>query len=93
MSSGNKLDKPLDEIVSAQRRSAVRRRNHPTRRTAGRPAPAAPVGGIQKATKAGRGVAAKPIPAKGSAIFGESKVIVSNLPKDVSEQQIKVCFR
>ncbi|PFH56576.1 hypothetical protein XA68_16290 [Ophiocordyceps unilateralis] len=86
-----KLDKPLDEIVSAQRRSAVRRRN-PPRRSSGRPAPAAPVGGIQKATRAARGVAAKPTPAKGSSLFGESKVIVSNLPKDVSEQQIKEYF-
>ncbi|PHH70963.1 hypothetical protein CDD80_5622 [Ophiocordyceps camponoti-rufipedis] len=90
--SGNKLDKPLDEIVSAQRRTAVRRRNYPARRNAGRPAPAAPVGGVQKANRAGRGVAAGPVPAKGMVMTGESKVIVSNLPKDVSEHQIKEYF-
>ncbi|KAK4094895.1 hypothetical protein Purlil1_591 [Purpureocillium lilacinum] len=82
-----KLDKPLDEIVSAQRRSAGRRRS--LRPRAGRPATTAPVGGIQKTTKPARGAAAKAAPAKAAAISGESKVIVSNLPKDVSEQQIK----
>lgn len=82
-----KLDKPLDELVSAQRRSAGRR--HPQRRAAG----AAPVGGVQKTTKPARGAAAKPAPAKSAPVSGDSKIIVSNLPKDVSEQQIKVCFR
>ncbi|RDA91701.1 hypothetical protein CP533_2355 [Ophiocordyceps camponoti-saundersi (nom. inval.)] len=86
-----KLDKPLDEIVSAQRRSAVRNRNT-ARRSSGRPTPAAPVGGVQKSFRGARSVAAKPAPAKGSSLFGDSKVIVSNLPKDVSEQQIKEYF-
>ncbi|PHH90102.1 hypothetical protein CDD83_4527 [Cordyceps sp. RAO-2017] len=83
-----KLDKPLDEIVSAQRRSAAGRRRTP-RRPAGRPVTSAPVGGVHKATRAS---AAKPAPAKSASINGESKVIVSNLPKDVSEQQIKEYF-
>ena len=104
-----KLDKPLDEIVSAQRRSAGRRRSQ--RRASGRAAAAAPVGGIQKNAKPARGTANKGSPAKTAAVSGDSKVIVSNLvslelasqlkqpfannqqPKDVSEQQIKVCFR
>ncbi|RCI14455.1 hypothetical protein L249_6125 [Ophiocordyceps polyrhachis-furcata BCC 54312] len=86
-----KLDKPLDEIVSAQRRSAVRNRNS-MRRSSGRPTPAAPVGGVQKSFRGARGAATKPTPAKGAALAGESKVIVSNLPKDVSEQQIKEYF-
>ncbi|PNY24146.1 mRNA export protein mlo3 [Tolypocladium capitatum] len=85
-----KLDKPLDEIVSAQRRTAGRRRSQ--RRPAGRAAVAAPVGGIQKTTRATRGAAAKAAPAKAAALNGESKVIVSNLPKDVSQQQIKEYF-
>ena len=71
-----KLDKPLDEIVSAQRRSATRRS---TRRPAGRPAINAPVGGIQKTTRPARGAVAKAAPAKAAAVSGESKVIVSNL--------------
>ncbi|KAM4059210.1 RNA recognition motif domain-containing protein [Hirsutella rhossiliensis] len=86
-----KLDKPLDEIVSAQRNSAGRRRSQ-RRSTGGRPAAAPPVGGVQKPTRATRGAAAKPAPSRGSSVIGESKVIVSNLPKDVSEQQIKEYF-
>ncbi|KJZ80223.1 hypothetical protein HIM_00073 [Hirsutella minnesotensis 3608] len=85
-----KLDKPLDEIVSAQRRSAGR--NRAQRRSTGRPGTNAPIGGVQKATKPTRVTTAKPTPAKGAAVSGESKVIVSNLPKDVSEQQIKEYF-
>ncbi|KAK3196552.1 RNA-binding RNA annealing protein [Lecanicillium sp. MT-2017a] len=86
-----KLDKGLDELVSAQRKSAGRRRSQ--RRNAGRPAAAAPVGGVQKAGKPARGAAAKPSLAKAAAApHGDSKVIVSNLPKDVTEQQIKEYF-
>lgn len=105
----SKLDKPLDDIVSAKRQSARNRR--PSQRRSTGPKVAAPIGGIQKTSKPARGSAAKPVPAKGAAAHGESKVIVSNLvcvlyrsrvlntpltifqPKDVSEQQIKVCFR
>ncbi|KAM5378882.1 hypothetical protein ACJZ2D_004184 [Fusarium nematophilum] len=85
-----KLDQALDDITTAQRRSA-RRRNIP-RRSAGRPAPAAPVGGIQKNTRPARGAGAKPAAAKATAANSDSKIIVSNLPKDVSEQQIKEYF-
>ncbi|KPM39340.1 hypothetical protein AK830_g7238 [Neonectria ditissima] len=85
-----KLDQALDDITSAQRRTA-RRRNAP-RRSVGRPNTAAPVGGIQKATKPARGAGAKPTPAKAVGANSDSKIIVSNLPKDVSEQQIKEYF-
>lgn len=107
-----KLDKPLDEIVSAKRRDSVRRRSL-RRSTTGRPAPTAPAGGIQKtAAKNSRGSAAKATPIKAAIPSSDSKVIVSNLvccptlsqpssetvaniaqPKDVTEKQIKVCFR
>ena len=73
-----KLDKPLDEIVSAQRKN-VRARRASQRRTTGRPAVTAPIGGIKKSAKTARGAATKPMPAKGGAPTGESKVIVSNL--------------
>ncbi|KAF4970494.1 hypothetical protein FSARC_2513, partial [Fusarium sarcochroum] len=86
-----KLDQALDDITQAQRRSARRRSNN-TRRSAGRPAAAAPVGGIQKNTKPPRGAGAKPAPAKATPSNNDSKIIVSNLPKDVSEQQIKEYF-
>lgn len=85
----SKLDKPLDDIVSAKRQSARNRR--PSQRRSTGPKTAAPVGGIQKNSRPARGAAAKPTPAKATGT-GESKVIVSNLPKDVSEQQIKEYF-
>ncbi|KAG6002816.1 hypothetical protein E4U43_001043 [Claviceps pusilla] len=85
----SKLDKPLDDIVSAKRQSARNRRS--TQRRSTGPKTTAPVGGVQKNSRPARGTAAKPAPAK-AAGNGESKVIVSNLPKDVSEQQIKEYF-
>lgn len=106
-----KLNQSLDEILSNQRKAAGPRRRS-ARRTAGRPAPAAPAGGIQKSTRPARN-AAKPGNAKAAGLVGESKIMVSNLvsrapcpcwriyvailtvckPKDVSEGQIKVCYR
>ncbi|KAM0257153.1 hypothetical protein ACHAQJ_004514 [Trichoderma viride] len=87
-----KLDKPLDEIVTAQRRNSVRRRSL-RRSTGGRPAPTAPAGGVQKtAARSTRGAATKATPAKAAISSGDSKVIVSNLPKDVTEKQIKEYF-
>jgi len=74
-----KLDKPLDEIVTAQRRNSVRRRSL-RRTTTGRPPATAPAGGVQKtAARANRGAAAKATPAKAAIAHGDSKVIVSNL--------------
>lgn len=89
-----KLDQALDDITTAQRRGANRggRRNAPRRSIGGRPATNAPVGGIQKNTKPVRGAGAKNAPAKAAAANSDSKIIVSNLPKDVSEQQIKEYF-
>ncbi|EGX88497.1 RNA annealing protein Yra1, putative [Cordyceps militaris CM01] len=80
-----KLDKPLDDIVSARRKSAGSRRSQ--RGAAGRP-----TAGIQKAKPTARNIAGKPAQGKATGPQGESKVIVSNLPKDVSEQQIKEYF-
>ncbi|KAF9877707.1 hypothetical protein CkaCkLH20_04842 [Colletotrichum karsti] len=88
-----KLDQSLDEILSTQRRSAGGPRRRSQRRsTGGRPAAAAPVGGVQKTSKPARAAANKPNAAKPAQGSGDSKVIVSNLPKDVSEQQIKEYF-
>jgi len=87
-----KLDQSLDEILTSQRRNQQQGRRRSQRRPAGatNAAPAAPAGGIQKNAKNARG-ASKPTPAKGAGLSGESKIMVSNLPKDVSESQIKVC--
>ncbi|KAK3315012.1 hypothetical protein B0H66DRAFT_330518 [Apodospora peruviana] len=86
-----KLDQSLDEILSTQRRTV--KKGRVTRRTpaGARPATTAPAGGIQK-NKPARN-AGKPTPAKGSGLVGESKIVVSNLPKDVSEGQIKEYFQ
>lgn len=73
-----KLDKSLDELLTS-RRGGARRRGPQRRASSGRnPAPAAPVGGVQKTSKATRASAAKPT-AKGPALPGDSKIIVSNL--------------
>lgn len=87
-----KLDQSLDEILSTQRRNANKRRS--TRRTSvgNRPAPTAPAGGVQKKPQPGRN-GTKQTPAKAGGLVGESKIMVSNLPKDVSEGQIKEYFQ
>lgn len=84
----SKLDQSLAEIQSASRKSAGRRRNAPR---ASRPA-AAPVGGIAKSTKPARGAGKAIQPTKAGPVSGDSKIIVSGLPKDVTESQIKEYF-
>ncbi|KAK3320862.1 hypothetical protein B0T19DRAFT_430756 [Cercophora scortea] len=89
-----KLDQSLDEILSTQRRAAGGARRSTRRVSAGnRPTPAAPAGGIQKTTKPARNAAGKAAPSKRPGLVGESKIMVSNLPKDVSEGQIKEYFQ
>ncbi|KAL2159994.1 hypothetical protein VTH06DRAFT_1649 [Thermothelomyces fergusii] len=87
-----KLDQSLDEILSSQRRNNGRRRSARRSSGAAKPTATAPAGGIQKNTKPARGTN-KPTPAKGVGLTGESKIVVSNLPKDVSEGQIKEYFQ
>ncbi|MCJ1231304.1 hypothetical protein MMC12_007981 [Toensbergia leucococca] len=87
-----KLDQSLDEILSSRRQTARRggrgrRAPNPTRTSV-----AAPVGGIKKNTKVAKGFAKSAVPTGPAAGNGESKVIVSNLPPDVSEAQIKEYF-
>ena len=80
-----KLDQSLDEILSTQRRGKSNARGRGGRRSAGgKPANAAPAGGIQKNTKPARN-AAKPAPAKSAGLTGESKIVVSNLVSRVLE--------
>lgn len=88
----SKLDQSLDEMLSTQRKTGGGNRRRSTRRSTG-PAKPAPAGGIQKNTKPARGNNPKNAPSKPTGAVGESKIVVSNLPKDVSEAQIKVCFR
>lgn len=86
-----KMNQSLDEILSSQRRNATRGRAA-QRRSSGRPSKAAPVGGVQKTAKPARGTAGKPAPTRATGTIGDSKIVVSNLPKDVSEAQIKDFF-
>ncbi|KAI9857644.1 MAG: hypothetical protein M1824_004762 [Vezdaea acicularis] len=84
-----KLDQSLEDILGSNRKAGVRggrgaRRG--ARPSKGRTV--APVGGVQKATK----VPKKNVVPTGPAAKGDSKVIVSQLPTDVSETQIKDYF-
>ncbi|EFQ97070.1 hypothetical protein MGYG_00113 [Nannizzia gypsea CBS 118893] len=81
-----KLDKALDEIVSSRRQA---RRTH-QRRPAAKGAKAAPVGGVRKSTRQTKPTS-KATPAAPAAGSGDGKIIVSGLPADVNEANIKVC--
>jgi THO complex subunit 4 len=90
-----KLDQSLDEILSTQRRgSGVGRRGRGRRAPqAGKTAAvAAPVGGIKKNTRGPKGTG-RAVPTGPSSGAIDSKIVVSNLPRDVNEAQIKVCYR
>ncbi|KAF2089011.1 hypothetical protein K490DRAFT_64222 [Saccharata proteae CBS 121410] len=93
MSENNKLNQSLDDILKGRKASAGRRRPNARRAAGGKPAAAAPVGGVKKATKAPKAAAKTTIPT-GPALktHGESKILVSGLPQDVSEPQIKEYF-
>jgi len=88
-----KLDQSLDEILKDRRSSARPRRN---RRSTGGAKPSAvatpPVGGVKKVTKPAKIAGKANIPTGPSSGSGESKIIVSNLPADVDETQIKEYF-
>ncbi|RDH25646.1 hypothetical protein M752DRAFT_340010 [Aspergillus phoenicis ATCC 13157] len=83
-----KLDKSLDEILVSRRQGARRR----ARRSAPNKAANAPVpvGGVKKTTKAAKapGKAVQ----NGHPVSTESKIMVSGLPSDVNEANIKEYF-
>jgi THO complex subunit 4 len=72
-----KLDQSLDEILQKEKMQR-RSMNRPGRRAPKRSAPVPPAGGIKKSSKGARNTA-KPTPAKGAGLTGESKIMVSNL--------------
>lgn len=82
-----KLDKSLDEIL-VNRRQGVRNRRRATRSKAANAA--VPVGGVKKTTKSAK-PAGKAIQ-NGHPASGESKIMVSGLPADVNEANIKEYF-
>jgi THO complex subunit 4 len=81
-----KLDQSLDEILSTQRRSAVRgkggRRGRRVPQAGRTTAVAAPVGGVKKTPKQAKG-AVKAIPTGPSGGPSDSKIQVSNLVSTV----------
>ncbi|KAF7174151.1 hypothetical protein CNMCM5623_006655 [Aspergillus felis] len=82
-----KLDKSLDEILVNRRQNARRRTRRPA---ASKPGSAAvPVGGVKK-NKPGKPVA-KGVQG-GHPVATESKIMVSGLPSDVNEANIKEYF-
>lgn len=91
-----KLDQSLDAIMSDRKTTNPRRGGKAARPARGaaskaKAADAAPVGGIQKSTRPLRGAPRAPALAQAAqSARGESKIIVSNLPNDVSEKSLKV---
>ena len=84
------IDKPLDAIIAAKPKKAAGGRGRGARR--GRPsAKAAALGASQNAAVIAANNRNKPavqIPGRGGALG--SKIILSNLPLDVTEPQVKV---
>ena len=75
-----KLDQSLDEILSTRRKTVGRRGRGRRVGTTTKVTATAPVGGIQKSTKAAKAAPAKSVVPSGPAAGnGESKIIVSNL--------------
>ncbi|APA15514.1 hypothetical protein sscle_15g102840 [Sclerotinia sclerotiorum 1980 UF-70] len=93
--SSDKLGQSLDEILATQRASGAGRGGRGGRRggrpSGGRNATAAPVGGVSKSKKPVKG-SVKPAPTGPSGGNAPSRIVVSNLPYDVTEQQIKEYF-
>ncbi|KAF1956314.1 RNA-binding domain-containing protein [Byssothecium circinans] len=85
----NKLNTSLDDILMTER--AGRRGRGARRNNAGRRSTGAPVGGVSKPTKAKQPIKAAPTVPTGPA-SGDHKIMISNLPQDVEETQLKDYF-
>lgn len=83
-----KLDQSLDSIVAARRK--VNRPRRGLRKSTGAKPVATPVGGVKKAIKPVKKGEKPSAPA--AVARGEGKVMISNLPSDVKEGQIKEYF-
>ncbi|KAK5042896.1 hypothetical protein LTR84_012398 [Exophiala bonariae] len=84
-----RLDQSLDSIIDSQKKQ--KRENRNRGRKVGKPqTTAAPVGGVKKST---RPVKSAIKPAAGATTLSKtSKIVVSGLPHDVNEAQIKEYF-
>ncbi|KAL8709228.1 MAG: hypothetical protein Q9220_005971 [cf. Caloplaca sp. 1 TL-2023] len=86
-----KLDMALDDVVMTER--TARRRGRGRRVPNAARKVAAPVGGIQKSTRAAKNSVKPVLPTTMvPGTSGESKIIVSNLPSDVTEKNVKEYF-
>ena len=88
-----KLDQSLDQIMTDSKavrggRKGGKPRPRRAAATKAKAAISAPTGGVRKSQ---RSVKAPAPVAAALATARESKIIVSNLPEDVTEGQIKVC--
>lgn len=88
------IDKPLDDVIAEKRKSRAPRRPRGPRNgappaTAAAPAPAGPAAGGRAPRNAGNPNAGA---AAASSVHVGDKIIVSNLPTDVDERQIKELF-
>ncbi|CAN9185801.1 unnamed protein product [Alternaria alternata] len=90
--SSNKMEQSLDDILKASKTSRRGRSGRKSTGT-GRPATtAAPVGGVSKSTKQqGRPPKAAPT-APAASLGGETKIMVSNLPRDIDNAQLQDYF-
>lgn len=80
-----RIDQSLDSIIDSQKKA--KRPNNARRNKPNKPAP---VGGVKKAVKPVRS-AVKAAVAPAARAPKNSKIVVSSLPFDVTETQIKVC--
>ena len=85
-----KLDQSLDQILGDRKISGPRRGRGRRVANASRVTKAAPTAGIQK-NKAKKDATISTFTNTAASKSGATKIIVSNLPSDVSEAQIKVC--
>ncbi|XPS74909.1 RNA-binding RNA annealing protein [Ascochyta lentis] len=88
--SESRLDQSLESIISSRKQSG-RKGRAGRRPDAARPAAtAAPVGGVKKSTKQSK--QPKAAPAGPAAVGAESKIMISNLPLDVEQNQLQEYF-
>ncbi|KAM0717217.1 hypothetical protein Q7P37_007069 [Cladosporium fusiforme] len=89
-----KLDQSLDEIMKDAKPARAGRGRAPRRAAVVKAAAAtaAPAGGVAKKTRAPKGPKAVAAAAPAIPTTGDSKIIVSGLPEDVNESQIKDYF-
>ncbi|KAL1599642.1 RNA-binding RNA annealing protein [Paraconiothyrium brasiliense] len=85
----DKLNSSLDDILKTTRGNA--RRGRGNRRSGAGRTTEAPIGGVAKATKQTKPNKAAPT-APAATSGGETKIMISNLPFDVEENQLKEYF-